>query len=78
MAMARFMIVESHDAEHRNRKRTVESLRQAGSYFLTHAQWCCANGDHIACLTLEADSEAEVQLLVPPILRARAKVVRLS
>ena len=74
----RFMILESHDAGHRDAKRTVESLTQAGSYFLKHAQWRCENGDHSACLELEAPSEAEAQLLVPPILRGRVTIVRLS
>ena len=76
--MATFTIREFHDDRHRDSKRVTESLTHAGSYFLKHARWGCEQGDHSACLEVEAESEAEVRLMVPPVLRLRSTVTRVA
>jgi hypothetical protein len=74
--MATFTIRGEHDGDCCQSKRILESLTQAGSYFLKHARWGCESGDHTACLDVEADCEEEVRLMVPPVLRGRAIITR--
>jgi hypothetical protein len=74
--MATFTIRGAHDVDHCQSKRILDSLTQAGSYFLRHARWGCESGDHTACLEVEAGSEEEVRLMVPPMLRGRTTITR--
>lgn len=76
--MATFTIRGIHDDSHQDTKRLMESLTRAGAYFLTHAEWRCAMGDHVACLDVEAESEDEVRIMVPPVLRPLATITRVA
>lgn len=76
--METYTIRSEHDRDHRDMKRILESLTQAGSCFMSHATWRCALGDHAACLEVEAECEEEVLLIVPPILRSRTIITRVN
>jgi hypothetical protein len=51
----------------------LESFRQAGAHFLTHAEWGCEGDVHTGWMILEAADENELHLMVPPVIRVRLK-----
>ena len=76
--MQRYLIEVSHDAEHDICPRFYSSMNRAGAHFLTHSEWGCEDGVHIAWLTVEALDDEDAALIVPPVLRGRARIIRLS
>jgi hypothetical protein len=76
--MARFLIEVPHEANSVACSRAVQILLNTGSHFLTHADFGCADGEHKGWLTVEVDSKEEARRILPPALRARARIVRLS
>jgi hypothetical protein len=76
--MARYMIQTSHDAAHVECERIRRSLLQAGAHFVANAEWGCAGGNHTAWLTVEAASDRDAWLIVPPVLRGTAIVTKLN
>jgi hypothetical protein len=45
--------------------------------FNTHVDWGCKDNDHTAWAIVEADSHEQALLFVPPIMRPKAKAVRI-
>ncbi len=76
--MARFLIEVPHEAERVACARVVEVFLQTGSHFLTHADWGCKDGVHKAWITADVDSKDDARSIVPPSLRAQAKIVQLN
>jgi hypothetical protein len=76
--MSRFLIELRHDAEERACARYVKVILQSGSHFLVQADWGCMDGEHSAWIIVEADSKDEARCIVPPALRAQAKIVALN
>ncbi len=76
--MARFLIEVPHEAEHVACARVVETFLKTGSHFLTHADWGCMDGDHRAWIIADVDSREEARSIVPPSLRAQARIVQLN
>ena len=76
--MARFLIEVPHEANAVACTHAVQIFRDTGSHFLTHADFGCADGEHKGWLTVEVDSREEARRILPPALRARARIVRLS
>jgi hypothetical protein len=76
--MARYLIEVPHEANFTECTRAVDVLLKTGSHFLTHADFGCADGEHKAWLTVEVDSREDARRILPPMLRSRARIVRLS
>ncbi|HRI20453.1 MAG TPA: hypothetical protein PLA68_05845 [Panacibacter sp.] len=74
--MNRYMVISGH---------TSEGCRQAVKYFaefhagyITHFEWGCKDDDHNAYAIIEADSHEQALLVVPPLFRDKAKVIKLT
>ena len=76
--MAKFLIESPHDPDRIACARIVESFLRSGSHFLTHADWGFLDGDHKAWIMGEFNSKDEARSILPPAMRAQAKVVRLN
>lgn len=76
--MARFLIEVPHDPGFAACERAVQIFLDTGSHFLTHADFGCGDGEHKAWLTVDVASREEALRILPPALRTRAHVVRLS
>jgi hypothetical protein len=76
--MARFLIEFPHEAEKIACLRTVQVFLRSGSHFLTNADWGCMDGDHRAWVIVDVASKDEARAIVPPALRAKAKIVGLN
>ncbi len=76
--MDRYMIQASHDPDPAACSRMVESFLRAGAHYLTNAEWGCKAGVHTAWILVEAGSEAEARLMVPPAIRNTALLVKLN
>ena len=74
--MARYLIYATHEPE--ECVKTLDSYLQAGAHYLTHADWGCEVGVHAEWLVVEAESEREALLMVPPIVRTAAQLVKLT
>jgi hypothetical protein len=72
--MDRFLIETPHREQ--DCQRVVQLLRAQGC--LQHFNWGCPSGVHKGWAILEADSEAEARLVVPPLVRGQARVVQVS
>ena len=51
----------------------VEQVRAMG--YLRHFDWGCNSGEHNGWAIIEADSEAEAHMVVPPLVRDKARVL---
>jgi len=76
--MAKFMIEVPHGPDHVHCDRAARIFLATGSHFLTHAEFGCDDGVHEAWLTVEVDTKEEALRILPPGLRANAKVIQLS
>lgn len=76
--MARFLIEVPHEAEQLACARIVDVFLKSGSHFLTHADWGCRDGVHKAWIIAEVESKSDAVSLLPPALRAQARIVRLN
>jgi hypothetical protein len=56
--------------------KVVQLLNAQG--YLTHFDWGCRNGVHTGWAIIAAGSEAEARLVVPPLARGQARVVKVS
>jgi hypothetical protein len=72
------MIQASHDPTPAACLRMLDEFLRAGAHYLTHADWGCMDGHHAAWITVEADSDAEARLMVPPVIRNTALLVKLN
>jgi hypothetical protein len=45
--------------------------------YLTHFYWGCKSGQHCGWAIIEADSEKEALMVVPSLVRNKARVVKL-
>jgi hypothetical protein len=76
--MPRFLIEHEHEPETVACARIVKVFLSTGSHYLTHADWGCRDGEHYAWMIVDADSKEEARSLLPPALRAEARVVALN
>jgi hypothetical protein len=73
--MAKYLIHAVHEPD--ECIRLLDSYLQAGAHYLTHAEWGCKAGVHEEWIIVEAQDDADATLMVPPIIRKQADVVRL-
>lgn len=76
--MARFLIEVPHEAEKVACARVVKIFLQTGSHFLTHCDWGCMDGEHKAWIIVDVPSKEDARYILPPGLRAEAKIVSLN
>ena len=46
--------------------------------YITHFQWGCEAGNHTAVMIVDAANEEEVLNILPPILRPKARIIKLN
>ncbi len=71
--MNRYLIETPHTAQ--DCQRLVEQVRAMG--YLFHFEWGCKSGVHCGWAIIEAENEAQAQLAVPPLVRNKARVIKL-
>ena len=76
--MARYLIEVPHEREVQACARVVRVFLATGSHLLTHADWGCMDGEHSAWIIVEVDSKEDARQVVPPALRAGAKITGLN
>jgi len=72
--MDRFLVESPHDTE--DCKKVVKSVYAFG--YLHNCDWGCMSGVHTAWVTIEAENENQALLVVPPVLRAKARAIKLN
>jgi hypothetical protein len=72
------MIQASHDPAPAACLRMLNAFLQAGAHYLTHAEWGCMAGEHTAWIIIEAENDAMARLMVPPVVRSTARLVKLN
>ncbi len=75
---AKFLIEVPHEETTAACARVVDIFLKSGSHFLSNADWGCRDGDHKAWITVEVDSKDEARRILPPGMRAQAKIVQLN
>ena len=73
--MARFLIEVPHEGV--ACAHAAQIFLNAGSHFLTHADWGCKDGEHKAWIIAEVENKDEARLILPPASRAQAKITEL-
>jgi hypothetical protein len=72
--MERYIIISDHSNED---CLHILDLVQAQGY-LHHYDWGCKDGVHVGWVIIEAENREEALLSVPPIIRNKARAVRLN
>jgi len=76
--MARYLIQAAHNPDPWACARVVETFLRTGSHYLTHADWGCTDGEHLAWMIVEAEDKEEARRIVPPPYREEARIVKLN
>ena len=71
--MERFLVESPHTPE--DCKKVVKSVYALG--FLNNCDWGCTVGIHTSWVTVEAENESQALLVVPPVLRMKAKAIKI-
>ena len=74
--MARFLIEVPHEGV--ACAHAAQIFLNAGSHFLTHADWGCNDGEHKAWIIPEVETKDEARSILPPVYRPQAKITRLN
>ena len=72
--MDRYLIETPHEVE--ECLMLFSQLRAMG--YLYHFDWGCKAGVHSGWAIIEAESEQQAQLAVPPLVRHKARVIKLN
>jgi len=72
--MDRFLVETSHQPQ--DCQHLLELMNAQG--YLTHFDWGCLSGVHTGWAVIEADDEAEARFVVPPLVRAQARIVKVT
>ncbi|HZP18030.1 MAG TPA: hypothetical protein VFB00_08700 [Terriglobales bacterium] len=72
--MDRYMIETPHTSE--ECLALIKLINAQG--YLWNFDWGCEAGVHTGWAILEAENEAEARLAVPPLVRNRARIIRLN
>ncbi len=74
----RFLIEVPHDPTPVACARVVDVFLSSGSHYLTQADWGCRDGEHKSWITVEVDGKEDARRILPPALRAQARIVQLN
>lgn len=72
--MERYLIETPHTAQ--ECKLLVDQIYAMG--YLYHFDWGCPEGVHSGWAIIEAENEADAKLAVPPIVRNKARIIKLT
>ncbi len=72
--MDRYLIESPHEAQ--ECKKLLKDMLANG--YLHHFEWGCPEGTHVGWAIIEAESAAQAFLAVPPLVRHKARVVKLK
>jgi hypothetical protein len=72
--MDRYLIETPHSGQ--ECQRLVNEIYALG--YLAHFDWGCKAGMHCGWAIIEAESEAQARLAVPPLVRGKARVIELT
>ncbi len=72
--MDRYLIESPHELK--DCARLLQQLKAMG--YLYNFDWGCKAGVHIGWAIIEAESEAQARLAVPPWVRSHARIVKLN
>jgi hypothetical protein len=73
MKMDRYLVETPHTAQ--DCKMLIDQIYAMG--YLYHFDWGCMDGVHCGWAIVEAESEADARLSVPPMVRNKARVIKL-
>ena len=72
--MAQFLIESPHSPH-----ECLMALQQTLALgYLTHFGWGCKSGQHCGWVILEAESESEALMVVPSLVRGKARAIRMT
>lgn len=71
--MDRYLIETPHEAQ--DCPKLVQQVYAMG--YLMNFDWGCKSGVHSGWAIIEAESEDQARLAVPPLVRSKARVVKL-
>ena len=74
--MNRYMVISEHTSE--ECRQAVKFFADFYAGFITHFEWGCKDHDHHAYAIIEADSHEEAKMIVPPLFRDKARVIKLT
>jgi len=74
--MNRYIVISGHTAE--DCRQAVKYFAEFHAGYITHFEWGCKDNDHNAYAIIEAENHDEARMSVPPMLRAKARVIRLT
>ena len=74
--MERFLVISPHTVE--ECRLAVEHFAKYNAGFLTHFEWGCYDNDHNAYAFIEAETHEQALLAVPPLLRQKAKAIKVT
>jgi len=69
--MQKFLVISPHD--HEECTRVIKLTLAIG--YLTHFYWGCKSGDHTGYAMIDAESEKEALLSIPPVIRNKGKAI---
>jgi hypothetical protein len=72
--MERYLIETPHSAQ--DCLALVQQVYAMG--YLHNFDWGCKSGEHCGWIIIEAEDETMARLAVPPLVRAKARVIRLT
>jgi hypothetical protein len=76
--MHRYLVEIDHPPDKAACLKAIRQILEMGSHFVTHAEWGCLDDVHTGWIIVEAESHDEARMVLPPVDRAAARVVRLS
>jgi len=74
MPMERYLIETPHTTQ--ECEMLVDQVYASG--YLYHFEWGCPDGVHSGWAIIEAENLAQARLAVPPFVRSKARVVKLT
>ena len=71
--MDRYLVSVTHTND--DCVRALKAVEAVG--MITHFDWGCKDGDHTGYVIIEAESRSQALMVVPPLMRDKARAVRL-
>ena len=75
--MPKFLIEVKHADDYEGCVKALDALRALGSHLVSHADFGCADGVHCGWMVVEVGDRRDAESIVPPSLRAGARVIQL-
>jgi hypothetical protein len=76
--MTRYLIEVPHEDSKDACSQAVQAFMETGSHFMTNADWGCGDGEHKAWIVVDLDSKEQARMILPPLFRENAKIIKLQ